>query len=301
MKKFFNFLAVIGLLLLAPSCGVEAYNPKKLPEFRDFVDVAIKQVVQEIEAEGWSPANPADKGSYGKEVHRRVAELLNVDNKAFLGEMWVRQTAIDTFEIVSIGTEPVNKTGLINIDVARMQTKSAGWASADVFTSSQMFGAFEIKTSASGTWTPGQEARYLTVVGGEAERVFLSLPPKIWSFKLAKMIPHAKYLEWGMIFKRGSAKLFVAGGVAGASVLTIAGLTQIDKFHQEYKKYAAKVINKSFPSDEEKMFDCIQVQSLAIEVIGSMAVNGGADLLKGFLPYFVLDQFAFANQESLKE
>lgn len=103
-----------------------SYNPEALPRpsARPFSPTDLDEqmarvadsVVEDMEATGWSPVNPADDGEFGSSVHARVSDRLR-DKSRWLADVYVDA---ETKEIVSIGSGHSTET-VVQVDAIGLE------------------------------------------------------------------------------------------------------------------------------------------------------------------------------------
>lgn len=147
--------------------GGESVND--MPAGFEALAPVIKEEVDAMEAAGWTPANPANTGAFGSEVHRRVGQRMS-GQEGWLVDVYVQEQTDGSHRIVSIGAVPPGGVGgTTQIDLLHLAPDYNPQVN-DIIDRTKIQNLFDIKTSLNNGFSGGagidQLARLKAVNGG---------------------------------------------------------------------------------------------------------------------------------------
>lgn len=151
----------------------------------------IGDVVKDMEG-AWTPSNPLDDGAFGKEVHRRVSEVLQ-GRAGWAVDVYVEN---GTNLIKSIGGPPSGgTTNTTQVDVLKLKSGYTPQVD-DVLDHTKIDDLYDVKTTASGIPDAGQAGRLKRVlnggVDGGARDIRIGMVERRW-VKASGWVNNARY------------------------------------------------------------------------------------------------------------
>ncbi|MBX9787721.1 MAG: hypothetical protein K2Y37_02305 [Pirellulales bacterium] len=281
---------VIGSAIVVPLSGDEVvieYNPsgkkpsgaaKKLMQANQTFAEIIKKVVDEMDAEGWRPTNPADSGEFGKEVHRRASERINAQRWG-KANRWKTDVLVDdnTKQILSLNA-PSGRNGATQVDVIYFKGNYRPKVGDILDTNKTRI--YEIKTSAGGTVKEAQRVR-LQSLQTDGTDIQVTGTRLKYQQSTGSLVPNPKYLR--------SLQVLAAIGAGAISAYAIVHSADSDPLLEEFR--IELLATKAATNPNDRLLHGAEAASLLKQYLDEVTggfTDVGTSLILGHFVYHKL-------------
>ncbi|MBL8962523.1 MAG: hypothetical protein JNK70_00490 [Phycisphaerae bacterium] len=223
-----------------------SYNPEwweptagkmtvKVSRYEQELADAVKDVVEKLEMDGWTPPIATDDGAFGKAVHIEIAKKIK-------GEQWLHNHWIElnTGKIISIGeaTPPIYTSQQIcQVDIMRAK-KGYVPQIGEVLDVNKIENLYDIKTSKNGAIPKTQRNRLLQIIKSE-QKLKMAASVRRWTNA-------AGWNDAAALRKR--LKMLAMVGLATSAIAFVTNASEPDRFRQDIEPTILELQRETDPN-----------------------------------------------------
>jgi hypothetical protein len=264
----------------------------KLPpaHFDKFYDVMKSEIQAMKQNPAWRNAYPndSDATAFGKELHRRMAPLMN-GNGRWLADVYVD---VSTRTVRHVGPNPpgnlTNDPNVQQVDFVHMAEGQNAFAANDAWDLNRIDSFQDLKATADGALVGAQRARYLSL-DANSKKLYTAIPPEV--YRNGQFVRNDKH----------DARVFTYAflGLASTGVIGVAlyGSTeQFDDLMSQFRKVVARSTiqpgstrpwyEQSAENRDQKLMDMEALGDLMATFLSDSLVDAdAADLIRIAVTY----------------